>query len=282
MNTLWRTQPVAWVEAFVVFNLAFLAVDIYVAHSMNHFGHAAEWVPFAFSIAAPIVLLPFFPRSIEDLERGRGRWVGIFVGACSIIVGIAGLILHLESQFFVRLTVQSLVYTAPFVAPLSYTGLGFLLLLNRMVTITRRDWCDWVLFLTAGGVFGNFILALADHAQNGFFHWTEWIPVYASAIMLGFLVVLVLRDPGHVFIRICAAVTVVHAGIGILGFGYHALANLHGPSSSIWDNTVYGAPIFAPMLLPNLSLLILIGLWRRWKLQPIDGNLSMYRADSTT
>ncbi len=36
-------------EIFVLFNLAFLALDVFIAHSINDFGHWAEWIPFYFS-----------------------------------------------------------------------------------------------------------------------------------------------------------------------------------------------------------------------------------------
>ena len=34
-------------------NLAILAADIYIAHSVNHFQKAAEYIPLYFSIGAP-------------------------------------------------------------------------------------------------------------------------------------------------------------------------------------------------------------------------------------
>jgi hypothetical protein len=261
----WLLHPAFWVEVFILSNLAFLAVDIYFAHSVNQFGHATEWIPFGFSIIATVLLVPFFPRTADDLTEGRSRFVGCLVGVASIGVGIGGFILHLESQFFAQLTIVSLVYTAPFIAPLSYAGLGFLLLLNRMESIDSRAWGYWVLFLAGGGIFGNFVLTLADHAQNGFFHTTEWIPVCASAIMLGFLIVILFRFPNRAFLLTAGCVALIHAGVGVLGFAYHGLANLEGPSSSLWDNTVYGAPVFAPLLLTNLSLLIGIGLWKLYQ-----------------
>jgi hypothetical protein len=49
--------------------------------------------------------------------------------------------------------------------------------------------------------------------------------------------------------------------VGLLGFTYHTAANLRGPSASLFDNFVYGAPSLAPMLFPNLALLAFIGLW---------------------
>src|SRR3954471_3512041 len=104
-------DPLVLVEVFIAGNLAFLAVDIYVAHSMNGFAHWAEWIPFAFSLVAPILFVvatlitgslrpPLLNRQ-TNLGRQRIALVlGIVIAAGSIAVGIAGLILHLESQFF--------------------------------------------------------------------------------------------------------------------------------------------------------------------------------------
>src|SRR5690606_7005875 len=105
----------------------------------------------------------------------------------SVLVGIAGLFWQLESVFFHERTLRHLVYTAPFAAPLAYTGLGLLLLLNRLQRADSREWAQWVLVLALGGFIGNFFLSAADHAQNGFFEWTEWIPVISSALAIGVL-----------------------------------------------------------------------------------------------
>src|SRR4051812_1842141 len=52
----WAHDLQLWVELFVIVNLAFLALDIYIAHSVNHFHNSAEYIPFYFSIAAPPAL----------------------------------------------------------------------------------------------------------------------------------------------------------------------------------------------------------------------------------
>lgn len=98
--------------------------------------------------------------------------------------------------------------------------------------------------------------------------------------MLGFLLVLLVQHVARSYILFAAGVAIVQAVIGVLGFFYHAQANLHGPSSSLWDNTVYGAPIFAPLLLPNLSLLIAIGLWQRWFVDSTGGQLEISHRES--
>jgi hypothetical protein len=49
--------------------------------------------------------------------------------------------------------------------------------MNRMVSEKSVEWARWLVLLGLGGFFGNFILALCDHAQNGFFVQIEWITV---------------------------------------------------------------------------------------------------------
>jgi hypothetical protein len=255
----WYLDQRLWLEAFVLVNLAFLSLDIYLAHSVNQFRRAAEYIPLYFSLAAPLVLLVglvaggAFPAVWRDL--------GYLVGWLAIIIGLAGVVLHLESHFFVERTLKSLVYAAPFAAPLAYTGLGLLLIMNRMVESETPEWPRWVVLMALGGFVGNFIFSLTDHAQNGFFHWTEWIPVASSAFAVGFLVAPFLTPVGRRFLQVCGIVLIVQFGVGLLGFYLHTAANLRGPSAEWLDNFIEGAPALAPLLFPNLVLLAGIGLW---------------------
>jgi hypothetical protein len=82
----------------------------------------------------------------------------------------------------------------------------------------------------------------------------------STALAIGFLSALLLNDRDRPFRRLCWGVLVVEAFVGALGFGYHAWANVHGPMTNLWDNFIYGAPIFAPLLFPNLAILAAIGL----------------------
>ncbi len=253
-------SPRLLLETFVATNLAFLAFDIYLAHSMNDFRRTAEYIPLYFSIAAPLLLVVGFA-----VGRSRPLWwkiVGGTVGAASIIVGLAGVIFHLDSAFFYERTLRSLTYSAPFVAPLSYAGLGFLLIMNRMVKDDSSEWRQWILLMTAGGFLGNFVLSLADHATNGFFSIAEWIPVYASALAVGFLIAALVLPPSRPFQFLCLAILALEAFVGLSGFLLHARANLAGPSIHPFANFVHGAPPFAPLLFPNLVLLGLLGFWR--------------------
>jgi hypothetical protein len=270
------TDPLALVELFVVANIAFLAVDIFVAHSVNVFAHWAEWIPLVFSLVAPAVLVaamvlagnvrPPAPATCGRLSAGQrlARFLGMFVGAASVVVGVAGLLWHLESQFFEQQTLRSLVYTAPFAAPLSYSGLGFLILLDRMVPAESDAWARWVVLLALGGWIGNFALSLADHAQNAFFNWAEWIPVVASALAIGFLSVAAaaaaVAHRSRLYLRLCIGLMGLEIVVALVGWGLHLRAVAASPMAALWDRVVYSAPLFAPLLFADLALLAMIGL----------------------
>jgi hypothetical protein len=257
----WAHDPQLWIELFVTVNLAILAADIYIAHSVNHFQKAAEYIPLYFSIGAPVVLAVMIAlRWMGNLES-PWRDVGYMVGCLSILVGLGGVLYHLESRFFLDRTLKSLTYAAPFAAPLAYTGLGFLILMNRMVGARTAEWARWVIFLALGGFFGNFVLSLTDHASNGFFVKTEWIPVISSALATGFLIIPLLLTVTRRFMDMCLVVMLMQALVGVLGFWFHIQSNLVEPGHSLFERLVNGAPPMAPLLFPNLVGLALIGMW---------------------
>jgi hypothetical protein len=275
----WYREPRLWLEAFVVVNFAFLALDIYLAHSVNRFHHEAEYIPLWFSLAAPPVLLLGLLLGERWGYTPVWRDLGHLVGWCSVGIGLLGVIFHLDSRFFHERTIKSLVYAAPFAAPLAYTGLGLLLVMNRMVDSRSEEWPRWVLLLGLGGFAGNFVFSLTDHAQNGFFHWSEWVPVWSSAFAVGFLLTIFVTPVTRRFLMLCAIVLVVQVVVGLVGFTLHTLANLRGPSSSWFDNFVFGAPALAPMLFPNLALLCGIGLWVLREHVPVNGVAAGLAAD---
>lgn len=260
LSERWWARPQIWIELFAILNVGFLTFDIYLAHSVNQFRNQAEYIPLFFSATAPVFLI----IGLILRYRWPAVWkdLGYLVGWLAILVGLTGVILHLESRFFYERTLRSLTYSAPFAAPLAYTGLGFLIIMNRMVDPESEEWAQWVLLLALGGFVGNFVFSLADHAGNGFFNPLEWVPVIASAIAVGFLAVPLLMRVSRAYIDLCAAVLVTEAAVGLWGFVLHASANLRGPSVHAFENFIYGAPPMAPLLFPNLMLLGIIALWQ--------------------
>jgi hypothetical protein len=115
---------------------------------------------------------------------------------------------------------------------------------------------------------GNFIFSVTDHAQNGFYHRTEWIPVCSSALAVGFMIVPLVMRVSRFFVRICAVLMLFQAAVGLAGFGLHLHADVYGVGPTLFDRIVYGAPVFAPMLFPDLVLLACIGLWVLYRRLP--------------
>ena len=115
------------------------------------------------------------------------------------------------------------------------------------------------MFFALGGFLGVFVLALCDHAQNGFFHASEWWPVVVSALAAGFLAT-ALTDRSGAFARICLGMLGVQALVGLAGFYLHVAADVNGLSASLYENFVHGAPVFAPLLFVDLAVLAAIGL----------------------
>jgi len=259
-NRAWWAEPWFLVDAFCLVNLGFLTLDIYLAHSFNEFRKWQEYIPLYFSALTPFVL----GTGLILRSRWRAVWadLGYLVGWSAVLIGLTGVLLHLDSLFFYERTIKSLTYSAPFIAPLAYCGLGFLLVMNRMVDSQSKEWAEWTVFFALGGFVGNFGLTLSDHAANGFFYRTEWVGVGASAVAVGFLVTPLLLQVSRGFLSLCALVLVAEAAVGVWGFLLHAEANLHGPSTHALRNFTFGAAPFAPLLFPNLVMLGMIGLWR--------------------
>jgi hypothetical protein len=241
---------------FVVSNIAFLGLDILVAHQENGFERRAEWAPVVFSGLATLALLPgaFGARS------AFGRALDEVVAIGAIVVGVTGMVLHLESAFFATQTLGNLVYSAPFLAPLAYVGVGLLLLLLRIESPSSPAFGWWVVVLALGGFVGNFGMSLLDHAQNGFFRAAEWVPVVSAAFAVGFLLV-VLRRREVSFIRITYGVLALQAAVGVAGFALHVTADVGRRTLPFTQRFVFGAPAFAPLLFADLAVLGALGLW---------------------
>ena len=209
---------------------------------------------------------PWLPGSPQErqptVSRRLARWLGLGVGWGSIILGVTGLILHLRSDFFADPTLKNLVYTAPFVAPLAYTGVGLVLILNRTVEsqvpglvalggLAGDGRICWQLRTLSGRPCSERLLRTnrvdrSDRrsARGGLpdrrGHFTSGTTPARSDLDVdgcpgG-------RGPAR-------ALTCISSG------------NLDSPTVSLWERFVFGAPVFAPLLFADLAVLAVLGLW---------------------
>src|SRR5215831_19385704 len=116
----WKKAHDLWLEGFVLFNFPCLTSDIVLAHCRNSFRNRWEYLPVWFSPAAATLLAVGLFSRLSSSRRSFWSHLGTFVAWLSIAVGVAGVVSHLDSQFFYEHTLRSLTYSAPFAAPLVY------------------------------------------------------------------------------------------------------------------------------------------------------------------
>ena len=87
------------------------------------------------------------------------------------------------------------------------------------------------------------------------------IPVCSSGLAVGVTTTLLMTRVTRSFLRTCGLLMALQAAVGLLGFVLHLRADLYRVGPSFLDRVIYGAPIFAPLLFPDLVVLACIGLW---------------------
>jgi hypothetical protein len=87
------------------------------------------------------------------------------------------------------------------------------------------------------------------------------LPVVSSAFAVSFLLVAFLVRVGRRLLALCAFVLGVQAIVCVIGFALHVRAVLREPGATLIERVTTGAPLFAPLLFPNLVVLGLIALW---------------------
>jgi hypothetical protein len=247
-------------RALVVFggaNLIGLLPDVWLAHTS--FWHArVEAVPLVVSAVGGALAL------VGAALGRRGRLLVAVVAFACVATGGAGFVLHLGSDALRHPpTLHRLVYSAPILAPFAYAGIGLVLAAGIALDDARARGRA-ALALAGLGLFGNFVLCLLDHAQNGFWAPVEWASVVAGALggltVLGAAVLGELRPGERRVVWIVLALMVLTAAAGTL---FHVSADLRAEGPSFLDRLRYGAPVFAPALFADLALLAALGLVAR-------------------
>ena len=115
----------------------------------------------------------------------------------------------------------------------------------------------------AGGFAGNFVLSLADHAQNGFFGPAEWVGVVAGAWAVGSLVAVLAVDDNRPLLWCWPARRDGHPGRrrSARFFRARAVRSRRHDRRALGRTFSNGAPVFAPLLFADLALLACLGLW---------------------
>lgn len=266
---------------FASSNLAFLALDVAVAHSVNDFVPAYEWIPvFISPLGAATALWLAIHRDPGPLAR----FLHVVAMLANFIVGMLGFAFHLRALVnpLGGLSWNWLVFSAPVLAPLSFAGVA----LVGLTAVCREERSDSGAFLVPGGLridapisktqhllwfvglgfAGATGMSFLDHGQYGY-EFFEWIPVavgcFATIAVCGRALTSAAErvdDLTYFWTMIVCIVT------GIVGFAFHLSKDTADSGAMSIERMRSFAPIFAPMLFSDLGILGLLVM-----LLPADG-----------
>ena len=185
-------------------NLAFLSVDVALAHSVNSFIPVYEWIPV---LVPPLGALTSFWLAARRDPTLSLRLFHAFLMLVGVLIGVLGLAFHLPRAMLSPLGVFSwswLVFSAAVLAPLSFAGvslvglvasldeigedsglLSFADVIRLKAPISKTQHFLWFVGL---GFLGAAATSFLDHGQYGYTGY-EWIPViagvFATVVVLG-------------------------------------------------------------------------------------------------
>lgn len=256
---------------FVAGNFFFLTIDVSLSHVVTGFHNRLTLIPM---FSGP---LGGFAALYFAFVRRPGRLAYLLYFATMLIegaVGVMGAAFHWYSALAPatkQLSWQFIIFSAPVLAPLSYSGIacvGLAALLPeqpparfRVPGIASggvRSKTRVLLWLVAFGLLGATLSALFDHARGDYIVY-EWIPVAAG--VFGTIVVAyhALSTSQTVEDIATLVVTLVALAIvGVLGFGFHLGADVTERGHISWQRLLTFAPPLVPFIFTNLAVLAAI------------------------
>jgi hypothetical protein len=262
-------------------NEFFLAVDIYLAHSISGTITRNEWIPIVFGPIAALTLL--LAGMIALRQRNLAIVMANIIFIASIGVGLLGAYFHFVRAILPtgpagqRVSLDLVVWAPPILGPLTFclVGIlgisavwteeppesGILPLLHgfrlRMPYSKTRAY----LMLVGLGCLATVISSVLDHARTHFTNPWLWIPTtvgsFATVVGVGLgLLDRPSRSDVWTFIGAMAAMIAV----GLVGSILHVRDNLTAQGVIVGERFVRGAPFLAPLLFCNMGALGLLAL----------------------
>ena len=280
----WRGEnlPLSRDQLFLLMaalNQFFIALDVYLAHSISGGIKPAEWIPISFGVAATCLLL--FAGLIAQRNRPLGTVVANVVLLGSIVIGLLGAWLHLDrtvlldSGLFSLEAVSTLIWAPPVIGPLffiliSVLGIsaawieappdsGRLILLGQRTVQMPYSKTRAYSLIVAIFVLATLISSVLDHARFSFDNAWVWLPVaaglfaFATSAFIG-----IVERPNGADIAVHATAMLLLIAVGALGFVLHAEASLTSTGRVLIERFLRGSPILAPLLFCNVGLMGLL------------------------
>lgn len=243
---------------FCGLSIGLMAPEIYLVHSITDFSFKSQYWPLFYSmIAGPLIIIITLGKKSMLPELWRFFLELIFwLGA---LLGIIGLIYHAEIVVS-KPSMQTLVYSAPVLAPLAYTGIPlFGIAIIELSFDHGKKYATMrpnvLLFITAMGFAFNVITASLDHAQNGFHSVFEWVPVIISTVAASWFFLLSFnRTISSLEKDLSIGIIIVQFIVAGLGMLLHGLSVQGSWKMDALNSIIYEAPILAPAVLAIVAL----------------------------
>jgi hypothetical protein len=260
-------------------NEIFLAIDIYLAHSISGTIRPNEWIPIIFGPVAGGLLL--LAGLIALRQRPLATVLATVVLLSSIGVGLLGAYFHVVRAILPsgppgqRVTIDLLVWAPPILGPLTFALVGILgisaawvedppdsgklvLLAGRRLKLPYSK-TQAYLFLVGLGTLATVISSVLDHARTNFVNPWLWIPTVAGVFGTVVAVVLGALDrPRRADLTVYVLTMLLLIVVGAVGSLLHVRDNLTSQGVFLVERFIRGAPFLAPLLFSNMGTLGLI------------------------
>lgn len=263
------------------FNQIFIALDIYLAHSINGTLKSNEWIPIAYGAAAGVVLLAAGVVALR--QRMLATRLANFVFIVGIVVGLLGAWFHLnrtvllDSGLVSLEAVSTLIWAPPVIGPLFFILISVLgisaawvetpvnsgrlrLSSARYIQMPYSKTRAYML-ITAIFILATLISSVLDHARLEFDNPWVWLPV--AAALFGFTTALfigIVKAPSNGDIATHTFAMILLIATGVAGFVLHADASLATGGQVVIERFLRGSPALAPLLFCNVGVMGLLAL----------------------
>jgi len=254
-------------------NFIFTGLDVALAHAVNDFVPAYEWIPIVYAPlgAASSLVVGLMQKPTKGIALTH-----IILMILGVIVGILGTAFHANQALnpLGQLTWIWLTFASPILAPLAFAGISLVGLYGILEEVEgepgllnvpglgtfkapiSRD--RHFLWLVGLGFAASALTSIIDHGQYGYTLY-KLIPIVFGLFATSVVITLAISktwsrgDELTYFWTMIAAIAV-----GVLGFAFHLSGDLADNGQLSLERILVFAPILAPLLYSDLGILGLI------------------------
>lgn len=267
----------------VALNLAFLGLDIYLAHVMNGTLRPNEIIPIVFGPVAAVLLL--IAGVISLRRRTTAILIAFGVLAVSLLVGLVGAYFHVARAIppsglhqSLNISTNFFIFAPPVIGPLTFSlmaVIGVIAAIQEKPTDSgrmsvpglfswrtpfsvTRQYYIWI----GLGILSTVLSSVLDHGRFNFENPWVWLPTIIGVFAVVATIAMgLIEEPSQGDTITYAIAMIALILVGIIGLVLHVETDLATRNEIVIERFLRGAPFLAPMLFADMGALGLIVLW---------------------